>query len=146
MEADSRVDRVLHAFHFSAQTLTTVGYGTISPRSAAANLGAVFEAMLGWLSFAVGAGLLYGRVSRPSARLGFSDRMLVAPYKDGAGLQFRVVNQRANTLMGVEAMALLMSVQGAPGQLRREYDLLRIERRKIFFFPLTWTIVHPIDE
>jgi inward rectifier potassium channel len=145
VEGGSEADRFLSAFYFSAQTLTTVGYGGLSPKGTAANMLAVFEAMLGWLSLAVATGLLYGRVSRPSARLGFSGRMVVAPFQSGSSVQFRIVNQRANTLMDVEAMVLLMTVQGAPGALRREYDLLKLERRRIFFFPLTWTIVHPID-
>jgi len=137
--------RFLDAFYFSAQTLTTVGYGTIAPTGTAANMVATFEALLGWLGFALAAGLLFGRVSRPSARIGFSRRMLVAPYQSGSSLQFRIVNQRANSLMEVEAMVMLMTVQGPAGQLKRTYDLLKLERNKIFFLPLTWTLVHPID-
>jgi inward rectifier potassium channel len=143
--AGDAAGRFLDAFYFSAQTLTTVGYGTISPRGSAANLVATFEALLGWLGFALAAGLLFGRVSRPSARIGFSQQMIVAPYQGGASLQFRIVNQRANSLMEVEAMAMLMTVQGQAGQLKRAYDLLKLERSKIFFLPLTWTVVHPID-
>ncbi len=138
--------RFLQAFFFSAQTLTTVGYGTIYPAGMAANLVATFEALLGWLGFALAAGLLFGRFSKPSAQLGFGSRMIVAPYGRGASLQFRIVNQRANSLMEVEAMAMLMTVKGTAGELKRNYDLLALERPKVFFLPLTWTVVHPIDE
>jgi inward rectifier potassium channel len=32
------------------------------------------------------------------------------------------------------------------GMLVRRYRLLPLERNKVTFFPLSWTIVHPIDE
>jgi inward rectifier potassium channel len=31
------------------------------------------------------------------------------------------------------------------GQLKRDFVDLPLERRHVYFFPLTWTIVHPID-
>jgi len=107
---------------------------------------AAIEAMVGLMGFALATGLLYGRVSRPSARIGYSPNMLIAPYQDGASLQFRVVNQRENTLMELDAIVTLMTVVGPPGNLRREFSPLKLERRMVYFLPLTWTIVHPIDQ
>lgn len=136
----------LNAFFFSAQTLTTVGYGSIAPRGTAANIVAALEAMTGLMGFALATGLLFGRVSRPSARIGYSERMVIAPYQDGTSLQFRVVNLRANTIMELEAKVMLMTVEGEPGDLKRDYSVLKLERPSVYFLPLTWTIVHPIDE
>src|SRR6185312_6800797 len=96
----------LNAFFFSAHTLTTVGYGSISPKGTAANIVAALEAMTGLMGFALATGLLFGRVSRPSARIGYSDRMVTAPYGDDTSLQLRVVNKRANTLMELEAKVM----------------------------------------
>jgi len=144
-ESPTEFGRFLNAFFFSAHTLTTVGYGSISPRGTAANVLAALEALVGLMGFALGTGLLYGRVSRPSARIGFSDNALVAPYQDGASLQFRVVNQRPNMLMELQASVLLMTVEDA-GTRKRNYEILKLERERVFFFPLTWTIVHPIDQ
>ena len=144
-EAATTLDMFLNAFFFSAHTLTTVGYGSISPRGVEANILAAIEAMVGLMGFALATGLLFGRVSRPSARIGFSEKMLVAPYLDGASLQFRIVNQRANTLMELEAKVLLMTVENAQDPAPRKYKPLRLERESVYFFPLTWTIVHPID-
>jgi inward rectifier potassium channel len=94
--------------------------------------------------FAIVTGLVYGRFSRPSARVGFSDRMLVAPYGDGLSLQFRIVNRRSNNLLELNARVTLMTVESVEGRLRRKFVLLDLERDQIVFFPLTWTIVHPI--
>jgi inward rectifier potassium channel len=145
-DAPTTFGRFLNDFFFSAHTLTTVGYGSIAPSGIAANFVAALEAMTGLMGFAVITGVLFGRVSRPSARIGFSDNMLVAPYQDGTSLQFRVVNLRPNTLMNLEGNVLLMTVEGPPGELKRIYKPLKLERRQVFFLPLTWTIVHPIDE
>ena len=95
--------------------------------------------------FAVMTGLLYGRFSRPSARILYSDHALIAPYQDGTSLQFRISNARSNTLMNLEARVLLMTVTNDDGELKRNFIDLELERRKVYFLPLTWTIVHPID-
>ena len=50
---------------------------------------AAVEALVGLLGFSVLTGLLFGRVARPSARIGFSEKALIAPYQDGSALQFR---------------------------------------------------------
>ncbi len=134
-----------NAFFFSIHTLTTVGYGNIFPRGAGANLVAAIEAATGLMVFAIATGLLYGRFSKPSARIVFSDHILVAPYQDGASLQFRITNARSNVLLDLEARVLLMTVDLVDGQLKRDFVDLSLERRHIYFFPLTWTIVHPID-
>jgi inward rectifier potassium channel len=144
-EAATASGRFINAFFFSAQTLSTVGYGGIVPHGMAANILASLEAMTGVLGFAVATGLLFGRVSRPSARVGFSNAMLINSYQDITSLQFRLVNRRKNSLMELEARVMLMTVDPADGGFRRNYRMLKLEREKVLFFPLTWTVVHPID-
>ena len=142
---ESELGAFANAFFFSVHTLTTVGYGNIYPKGTWANLTSALEAATGLMVFAVITGLLYGRFSRPSARILFSDHALIAPYQDGTSLQFRLTNARDNVLMDLEARVLLMTVETADGQLKRNYVDLPLERRRVYFFPLTWTVVHPID-
>jgi len=144
-EASTAAGQFLNAFFFSAHTLSTVGYGSIYPRGLGANIVASFESLVGVLGFALATGLLFGRVSRPSAKIGFSDRMLITSYQDLTALQFRVVNRRTNDLMELEARVLLMTVESENGQPLRQYKQLKLERDKVLFLPLTWTVVHPID-
>jgi len=135
------------AFFFSVHTLTTVGYGDIYPLGLAANVVASAEAALGLMGFALATGLLFARFSRPNAQLVFSNRMVVSPYRDGNSLQFRMANRRNNVLTDVLVDMMLMTVEkDAEGQLRRNFVELKLERKKIFFLALTWTVVHPIDE
>ncbi|MBV9406095.1 MAG: hypothetical protein JO211_12190 [Acidobacteriaceae bacterium] len=138
--------RFLNTFFFSAHTLTTVGYGNMYPAGVAANTLAAVEALVGLMAFAIVTGLLFGRFSRPSARIGFSRNMLIAPYANGTSLQFRVVNRRSNDLIDMEARLLLMTVESEGSQLRRRFLPLTLERDQVLFLPLTWTVVHPIDE
>ncbi len=142
---DPEMTPFANAFFFSTQTLTTVGYGHISPRGYATSLTAALEGMFGLMGFAVITGLLYGRISRPSARVVFSRQLVVSPYEGGASLQFRLANSRPNILMDLEAVVLLMTVEkDDQGQLRRKYAELTLERSHVYFFPLTWTVVHPV--
>jgi inward rectifier potassium channel len=136
----------LNAFFFSCHTLTTVGYGSISPKGNLANLAAAFEAAVGLLGFALATSLFYGRFSKPSLHLVFSKNAIVAPYQDSIALEFRVVNGRTDTLMELSANVLIITVETQDGQPKRIYRNLTLERSSVQFMPLTWTIVHPIDQ
>jgi len=144
-DATAEMSRFWKTFFFSAHTLTTVGYGNVAPSGLTANILSALEAMFGLIGFALATGLLFGRVSKPSARLGFSDRIVMAPYQGGTSMQFRVVNLRHNALMELDANVMLMTVEGKMGSMNRKYQVLKLERKQVFFLPLTWTIVHPID-
>jgi inward rectifier potassium channel len=145
-DAPTEFGRFLNDFFFSGHTLSTVGYGNIAPSGIAANVVATIEALFGVLGFAVATGLLFGRVSRPSARIGFSEHMVMSPYQGATALEFRLVNRRANDVMDVEARVMLMTVEMVDGRPQRTYKLLKLERSQVMFMPLTWTVVHPIDQ
>jgi inward rectifier potassium channel len=137
-------DAFLSAFFFSTHTFTTVGYGNITPEGFADNMIASLEAMTGLLSFAIATGLLFGRFSRATAKLVFSNTMVIAPHKGGKALMFRLANRRRSTLMEVEARLLLMTVVDSANGPTRKYDVLELEVPAIHFLPLSWTVVHPI--
>lgn len=144
--APTEAGRLLNCFFFSGHTLTTVGYGTLAPHGVLANLAATLEALCGLLGFSLITGLLVARVSRPSARIHYSDNALIAPYQGATALMFRIANERSNNLMELEAQVMVMQVTGVAGSPERKFDNLALERTGILLFALTWTIVHPIDE
>jgi inward rectifier potassium channel len=134
------------AFFFSVETFATIGYGQIAPNGVPANLVVTVEALVGLMYQALATGLLFARFTRPKAAVLFSDRAVVAPYNDGQALMFRIVNRRRNEIIQLEAQVLLSAMEpdGRGGWVRR-YTPLALERNKVTFFPLSWTIVHPID-
>jgi len=135
------------AYFFSSQTLTTVGYGHISPNGLAANVLASFQSFLGLLSFALVSGLLYGRFSRQRAKIVFSENMLVAPYRDGLALMFRMGNARRSEILEAEVQIMLAINQRTDdGNLERKFFSLELEISRIAFFSLSWTIVHALRE
>ncbi len=136
--------RFLDLFFFSAQTLTTVGYGHVYPNATNVSTIAALESMVGLLGFAMATGVLYGRFSRPKAVLLYSENALISPYEDRTGLMFRVANTKQNELIEVEASVVLS--YNDPQTNKREFEALPLEISKINFLPLSWTIVHPIDE
>jgi inward rectifier potassium channel len=140
------LSRFLSAFFFSAQTFTTVGYGRISPDGTLTSTVASLQALLGLMALAIGTGLLFGRFSRPAARLAFSKQMVVAPYQSGTSLQFRMANRRSNNLMEIEARLIMSTVESTESGPVRKFKTLTLERHQVQFLPLTWTIVHPIEE
>ena len=130
------------AFFFSVETLSTIGYGNISPTTFSANLVMTVEAFVGLLGFALGTGILFARFSRPTAAVLFSDRAVITPYRGMTAFMFRITNGRTNQLIELEAKVLFSRIEGSS----RKYDQLSLERTRVVFFPLSWTIVHPIDE
>jgi inward rectifier potassium channel len=59
---------------------------------------------------------------------------------------FRIVNGRTNQLIELEAKVMFARFVNENGRTVRRFDILELERRRVTFFPLGWTVVHPIDE
>jgi len=134
----------LEDFFFSVQTFATIGYGVMHPVGLAANVLVTLESLVGLLGFALATGILFARFSQPTAKILFSQHAIIAPYRGGTAFEFRIANARANEMIQVEAQVLLSRFKKGGGN--REFIPLKLERDKVTFFPLAWTIVHPIDE
>ena len=137
--------RFLQAFFFSVETFGTIGYGNIYPIGILPNFVMVVEALTGLLVLAMSTGLIFARFSRPTARIRFSRHAVIAPYRGITALMLRIVNERSNQIVEVDAQ-ILFSRRADDDGTSRVFDELGLERRHVVFFPLAWTIVHPIDE
>lgn len=138
------IDDFLQLFFFSAQTLTTVGYGHVYPNSTLVSSVSAIESMMGLLGFALATGILYGRFSRPKAELEYSKMAVIAPYQEITAFMFRVANRKQNELIENECQ-LALTLNNTETN-RRDFHFLNLERSKINFLPLSWTVVHPIDD
>lgn len=134
-------------FFFSAQTLTTVGYGRISPADYLSGTIASIEALMGLLSFAIATGLFYGRFSKPKAYLKFSRHAVIAPYKEITALMLRTAPFKNTNLSDAEVkLTLAISNLEEDGRTTNRFYPLELELEKINALNLSWTIVHPITE
>lgn len=139
---------LLNGFFFSTQTITTVGYGGISPHGVVANMIASFEAMTGLLGFSFITGLLYGRFSKPRAMIKFSKDLIVRNFRDHRAIMFRLMNSRKNMMIEPWAtVTLAISEENeTTGEYERKFYRLKLERDKIMYLPTMWTIVHELDD
>ncbi|PKV52126.1 inward rectifier potassium channel [Aquimarina sp. MAR_2010_214] len=137
----------LNAFFFSAQTITTVGYGAMAPKGLVFGIISSFEALIGLLSFSFITGLLYGRFSRPRANIRFSNSMIFREHNGVDCIMFRLMSRSANVMIRPKIEATLSLSQESKGKkyVNNFYNL-KLERNSITYLPTTWTIVHPIDE
>jgi inward rectifier potassium channel len=136
----------LRAFFFSVQTFATIGYGTIHPVGVLPNFLVMIESYYSLLVNALIIGLVFARFARPTAMIKFSENAIVAPYRGGQSFMFRLVNMRASQLIEVNIKVMMSHFVEEGGSVIRRFDSLELERSNVSFFPLSWTIVHPIDE
>jgi len=112
-----------------------------------ADLLASIQAMSGWLFFALVTGLLYGRFTRPQAYIEYSENALIAPYKNGKALMFRLVPYKSNHhLSDVQVVVNLSYVFMKDGNPEYAFYKLGLERSRVDMFNMNWTVVHPIDD
>lgn len=138
--------RYLHCFFFSIQTFTTVGYGNMSPASVTANLLSSLVAFIGLMVLAVITGMYFARLSKPVAHILYSSVSVIAPFKGGEGLMFRMANSRNTVIADLKITVILTWLLKIDGKEVREYMALKLERDAVTLFALNWTIVHPLDE
>lgn len=135
------------AFFFSVQTLASIGYGAMYPRSVYANIIVTIEAMIGLIGLAVMTGLAFARFAQPTARVLFSKTAVITPYEGIPTLMFRTANQRRNQILEAQLRVSFMrdEISSEGYSMRRLYEL-KLIRNWTPSFSLSWMIMHPIDQ
>jgi inward rectifier potassium channel len=134
-------------FFFSVQTLGTIGYGAMWPRSLYAHVLVTIEAFSSLALTAVGTGLIFARISRPTARIMFS-RCATVVERDGMPtLMFRGGNVRLNQILEADvSVSLARNGFSREGVEFRSLTDLKMVRSRSPLVGLTWTMMHVIDE
>jgi inward rectifier potassium channel len=134
-------------FFFSIETLATVGYGEMYPATLYGHVIAASEIVCGLGFTAIVTGLTFVRFSRPRAKLVFAANPVVAMHDGKPTLMLRVGNARLAVLLdGAAKLNVLLSTTSADGRRFRRAQELRLERAHLPAFPLTWTLMHVLDE
>ncbi len=135
------------AFFFSVQTLATIGYGGMVPATTYADVLVTLEATLGMLWTAVVTGLTFAKFSRPTAKVLFSQPIVIAPRNGVPHLMFRLANWRHNRIVEARISVSIILVETTDeGETLSRQIPLKLRREQTAVFWMTWTVMHPIDE
>ncbi|MDX2193321.1 MAG: hypothetical protein NW201_08195 [Gemmatimonadales bacterium] len=145
-EATGLADPFLRALFFSIATFTTASTGAMHPVGLTAHWVAALETLAGVFVLVTLGALMLARLTRPRAQVRFSLSMVVAPYRGGRALMFRMINTRPSEMIDVEVRLNVGLFEMLDGQRVRRFHNLALERSKVEFFTLHWVIVHPLDE
>jgi inward rectifier potassium channel len=145
--ANARPGSLVDTFFFSVQTLSTVGYGSMYPKTLPAQVISGIEILTGVLLMALLTGIMFARFSRPTARVMFSRVAVISPYNGVPTLMFRAANRRDSQILEATVrMTLLKTETTAEGQMMRRFYDLGLVRSTTPVFALSWLVLHPIDE
>lgn len=137
----------MDAFAFSVQTLSTIGYGALAPRTGMAHTLVTLESMVGLIGTALATGLVFSKFAQPRAKVLFSNNMVVQRRNGKPVVCFRVGNARGNEIIeaSLRISALVPEVTLEGEHMRRLVDL-QLLRATTPMFAMTWTVIHEIDE
>lgn len=137
----------LDAFFFSVQTFATIGYGAMVPATLYANVVFTLESFVGLIIVAITTGLMFARISRPTARVKFAKVAVITQYEGKRALMLRMGNERRSQIVeAVVRLAVLRSQYTKEGRFMRRFQDLRLERSQTPVFALSFTAIHIIDE
>jgi len=144
---NARAGNFWDAFRFSVQTIASIGYGVLAPKSDYVNTVVVVEAFTGILNLALITGAVFSRFSRPTARVLFSDVAVITDFDGAPTLMFRAANQRGNQILDATITVNLAFEQTTrEGQTMRRFQELTLVRPRSPLFALSWTVMHTVDE
>lgn len=137
----------LEAFYFSVQTMSTIGYGAMSPQDATAEFLVTAEAVVGLLITATTTGLIFAKFATPTARVNFSNNLIIRKYDGVPTLFMRLANERASFIVEAKVnVNVLRDETSKEGEHMRRFYQLKLARESSPVFGLGWTVMHPIDE
>jgi inward rectifier potassium channel len=134
-------------YFFSVHTLSTIGYGTMAPKTTYANVLVAAQAFLGTVFVAVTTGLVFAKFSRPTARVMWSKKAVIVERDGKRLLMFRMANERANQIVEATLRAAVARTEiTADGERMRRFQDITLERDRNIVFVLSWTAMHVIDD
>ncbi len=134
------------AFFFSVETLATVGYGHMYPVTRYGHLVVTLELMTGMLWTAVMTGLIFVRFSRPTARVLFSDCLVITPFEGQPTLMLRVANLRHHSMSDAEFRIIFHRDElSLEDEWVRRYYPLKLTFDRLIMFPAALILRHVIE-
>jgi inward rectifier potassium channel len=142
----ARPGSLFDAYAFSIETMATIGYGEMHPNSVASHLVVMIEAVVGVLVTAVVTGLAFAKFSQPTARIVFSERVVIGPINGVPTLSFRVGNERNNRILEATVRVVMVRTERSTEAetFYRMHDLPLVRERSPAL-SRSWNAMHVID-
>jgi inward rectifier potassium channel len=135
------------ALFFSIETLATVGYGHMYPATTYGHIVTTIEIIVGMFWVAVITGLIFVRFARPTARIVFSNCIVIAPHDGRLSLMFRVANLRHTSMAEAEfRISYSRDERVLEGEDIRRFHELKVYPERMISFPAALIIRHTIDQ
>lgn len=135
------------AFFFSVQTMSTIGYGAMHPRSVYVHGLVTSETVFSLLGLAIANGLMFAKFARPRARVMFTRTMVVNRRNGKRCLMLRAANARTTEVVEARLrLAMLRTEVSTEGHRMRKIFDLPLLRDSTPLFTLSWLLIHEIDE
>jgi len=132
---------------FSADTLATVGYGSMYPATRTAHAIAIVEMLTGLFFSATVTGLIFARFSRPRQSLQFSNVAVIGRFEGRRALMVRVASVRSRPLAdAVAQLSWLETIHQPDGRVFRRLAELPLVSNRNPMLGLAWTLIHLLDD
>jgi inward rectifier potassium channel len=142
-----RTGSFFEAFVFSVQTLGTIGYGAMAPRSDAANAIMIAESITSVIVIALATGLVFSKFARATARVAFTSCAVITAHDGKPTLMFRCGNRRSNVIVEAHVRAVAgVTRKTLEGETFYKLNDLTLVRDRMAGMRRGWTVMHVIDE
>jgi inward rectifier potassium channel len=135
------------ALSFSVQTLATIGYGAMYPKSTAATTVMIFESIVSLIITALATGLVFSKFARPTTRVAFSHHAVITQHEGNRTLMFRAGNRRSNVIVEatIHVVAVFTTTTAEGQTFYKAVDLPMVRDRQVGM-TRGWTLMHVIDQ
>lgn len=143
----TRANNFLDAFSYSVQTMSTIGFGTMSPNSDYGHIVMIIQAAFSIIFIALFTGLTFAKASKPKASFLFSKNLLINKHDGKDVLTIRSANAVGSEVVDASvSMHVLKDYKTAEGHHMRKFYELPLARSTSPVFTLSWSIYHEIDK
>jgi inward rectifier potassium channel len=145
--AGVRENSYFDCLSFSVQTLATIGYGVMYPKTSGAATIMICEALYSVIFSALATGLVFSKFARTTGRIAFSKYAVITQHEGKRTLIFRCGNRRSNTIVEAQLRVIgALTTTTAEGRPFYKMTDLHLVRDRMAGMRRGWQVMHVIDE
>ena len=144
---NARPESLWDSFIFSFQTSSTLGYGKLLPKTDITHAIVILDTLMGIFYVAIVTGMAFAKFARPSAKIIFSNNIILSTFDGIPTLMFRLGNARDTHIINASLnVAVLIPHITKEGQTMSRFYNLDLMSNNLPTFSLSWTAMHQINQ